>query len=275
VIATRFLRMSVLNALLALQDHRRANQQDSLDQAATLLSGGLASRAAFDYDAALAVIELVPNCSDIIRASRMERLRALVEMIVRADASANWVKLLPLGRAHVATYLRDTNILQCFEAAGLFLDPIDTEGLRWWLRMQDFARALESSARTEIGMRGEQLTLRNEQAKLSAAGRADLQPKWRSLEDNTLGYDVESFEIEEGGVAKLFIEVKASDTSPLRFFVSRRQWQIATSMARRYRFHVWNLSSEALLTLTPHEMSAHIPLDQGHGLWQRVEVVIG
>lgn len=266
--------MSVLNAVLALQEHRSSNPNDTPRNAAALLSRGLASRASFDYDGALALIALVPQCSDHTGGSRSNRLRTLIEAIARADATASWLRILPLGRAHAATYLRDTNIFQCLESAGLYVEPIDAETLACWLRMQDLARATEAAVRTKRGMQGEELTLRNEREKLRAAGCTDLEPRWMSPEDNTLGYDVQSFEMKDGRFVVSLIEVKASDAKPLRFFVSRRQWEVAKRMAQQYRFHIWDLSSEALLTLTPQDMSNHMPVDQGSGIWHRVEVVL-
>ncbi|WP_183664872.1 DUF3883 domain-containing protein [Phyllobacterium trifolii] len=46
---------------------------------------------------------------------------------------------------------------------------------------------------------------------------------------------------EEEPVARL-IEVKSTIASPLRFFVTRNEWDTCQNMGVAYRFHVWDLS---------------------------------
>jgi hypothetical protein len=93
-------------------------------------------------------------------------------------------------------------------------------------------------------------------------------PRWISIDDNTAGYDVHSFD--QGPVepvAKL-IEVKSCSRRPQEIFLTRNEWETAMQMAPHYRFHIWILPEERLIELTPEDMERHVPQDRGDGVWQ-------
>jgi len=93
-------------------------------------------------------------------------------------------------------------------------------------------------------------------------------PRWISIDDNTAGYDVHSFD--QGPVepvAKL-IEVKSCSRRPQEIFLTRNEWETAMQMAPHYRFHIRILPEERLIELTPEDMERHVPQDRGDGVWQ-------
>jgi hypothetical protein len=69
----------------------------------------------------------------------------------------------------------------------------------------------------------------------------------------------------------LQIEVKASERpmSFATFHVSRNEWEAAQN-AERYVFHLWSLSptGKSLAVLTPAEVAAHVPTENGAGRWE-------
>ncbi len=268
--------MGVLNAVLSLQEFRCANPTVPLADCARLLAYGLANRSGFDYPEALHLNQVIPDCCNASNCSRRSRLQNLIEQVIRADDQPSWAMLIPKGRRYVETYLRDSNSLHCLQCAGLYEKPLPQDIAEWWLRLANLARSVEDTKRAQTGMRGEQLTVISEKERLRSAGHPDLLPECVSIEDNTLGYDVTSFDIVAGQPSDLFIEVKACSSRPLRFFVSRGEWRTATEMRERFLFHIWDLSNtgQGPMVITPDELSVHLPTDRGEGVWKTVEVTL-
>lgn len=266
------LRMSILNALLAIQTYRAAHPAETPATAARVLASGPAALAGFAYATALRVAEGDPTIVAPGDGPRPARLRALVEhLIIRWRPS--WAGLIPKGRGFLATYLAPAT-RQCLEAAGLYDTEPDDQVLACWDRLGAVFRADGDAGRTAVGRQGERLTLQHETARLAAAGRADLVPTWVALDDNSLGYDVRSYEVTPEGVVSRYIEVKATEAMPPRFFLSRAEWDVAEQLARGYVLHVWHLPSGRVTELAVDAVQAHMPADQGSGRWHRVEVTL-
>ncbi|BDV36590.1 protein NO VEIN domain-containing protein [Methylocystis iwaonis] len=49
----------------------------------------------------------------------------------------------------------------------------------------------------------------------------NMPPVWMAVEDNTAGYDIQSFDMGAEGPVVRLIEVKSTIASPLSFFLSR------------------------------------------------------
>ena len=95
-----------------------------------------------------------------------------------------------------------------------------------------------------------------------------------SIEDNTAGYDIQSFDPgTEGPVARL-IEVKSTIASPLRFWLTRNEWETAKKFGAAYSFHIWDLQGPQLHERTANEILPHIPTDNERGRWANVEYPI-
>jgi hypothetical protein len=91
-----------------------------------------------------------------------------------------------------------------------------------------------------------------------------------AIEDNTVGYDVLSYELSQYGLNNVLIEVKSTVASPLRFIVTRNEWDEAQKFGDAYVFHVWDLDKnpEILHVRTSAQVAPHIPADNQQGKWQ-------
>jgi hypothetical protein len=117
--------------------------------------------------------------------------------------------------------------------------------------------------------------LETERQRLLDIGLTDLQPMWVALEDNTLGYDVESWDIDSAGKAeRIFIEVKAYSTANARFFISRNEWLKALDFCDLYRVHVWALLTQTCRVLSASQLAEHVPDDRGAGQWQELSITL-
>ena len=108
----------------------------------------------------------------------------------------------------------------------------------------------ESIKQTQIGERGERLVFEFEKTKLHLAqkeGRIESIEnllKWVSLEDDSAGYDILSYDTEKK--APIFIEVKATNsgkTTP--FYISNGELSFSKNHAQNYRlYRVFNLKND-------------------------------
>lgn len=123
-------------------------------------------------------------------------------------------------------------------------------------------------------MAGEELSLRYEQARLHALG-IQTPPRLLAIEDNSLGYDIESWDVNDSGEqVPLRIEVKAHSSGEPRFFLTRNEWEVGQRLGPTYLLHVWDLGRQALRTISVEEVGLSVPLDRGAGRWKVVEVAV-
>jgi hypothetical protein len=265
--------MSVLNAILALQDYLA--EVGGLDSDAVIaLKGGTAAASGFDFDSALKVFERYPATRVRMESSRTDRLRHMLRELILALAPS-WLRLVPRGRSHVRSFVEGSNLCHCLDCAELFSisTPSSTSALTWWDDIAAIVRSTGDAERLRIGREGEILTLEYEAQRLQGIGRADLRPFWVSVEDNSLGYDVRSFDISDDHVSSLFIEVKTSYAQPPKFFLSRSEWQHALILGANYALYFWILPARRLMQYSFQDLEAHIPTDRGDGHWQSTEIV--
>lgn len=105
------------------------------------------------------------------------------------------------------------------------------------------------------------------------------EPVWTAIEDNTAGYDVLSYEKNDFGLINKLIEVKSSMASPLRFFVSRNEWEQAVKFGDAYHFHIWDMKQTKPIQSNPilyermaADIAPHIPNDNAKGKWKNAEI---
>jgi hypothetical protein len=122
----------------------------------------------------------------------------------------------------------------------------------------------------------ERLTIQHETDRLKRLG-VDVPPRWMAIEDNTVGYDVLSYELSQYGLNNVLIEVKSTVASPLRFIVTRNEWDEAQKFGDAYVFHVWDLDKnpEILHVRTSAQVAPHIPADNQQGKWQNAIIPVG
>src|SRR5690606_4196512 len=102
------------------------------------------------------------------------------------------------------------------------------------------------------------------------------EPEWPGFDDNYAGYDVLSYDRGETGLQNRLIEVKSTSASPLRFILTRNEWNNAEKSGDAYVFHVWDMNNEppVLHVRTVADVAPHIPSDNGKGKWNNVAVPV-
>jgi hypothetical protein len=178
----------------------------------------------------------------------------------------SWAGLLPRGRKALL-HFGGMDTIQCFQAAEL-LTEADPEVAAWWDDVSRPFFELSHASRIETGRRGEWLTIQREEARVS------VRPEWTSLDNPLAPYDVLSV-VQRNSDDKLFIEVKTSQAAwdEASFFLSRSEWNFLSSRMNTL-LHLWSVArdSPVLAIVNLPQLGGHIPLDQGEGEWQNVEV---
>lgn len=186
-----------------------------------------------------------------------------------------WAKTMRQGRMRFLGSL-STDDRDVFVAAGLHLDPPPIHVVEWWDSVASFARLVTDLQKMEQARAAEKLSIDHETARLQAIGIEQL-PVWKGLDDNFAGYDVLSYDQGEHGLVNRMIEVKSTTASPLRFILTRHEWEQATKAGEAYLFHIWDMakSPPMLFLRTSAEVAPHIPLDNENGKWTAAEIPLG
>lgn len=178
-----------------------------------------------------------------------------------------WAQLASYGRNDVLTHA-PSGISQLMIEAGLGYG--DTEDVvEFWDMLAARARGLKNGILTDIGRKGERLSMEYE------SQRVGERPKWVALDDNSAGYDILS-RVSSSDKIKMSIEVKSSEQSigSAAFHLTRNEWEMAQD-ARFHLFHLWLLgrissSSPRLAVLRIEDVAFHVPSNCGEGSWESV-----
>jgi hypothetical protein len=197
--------------------------------------------------------------------------RDCIETCIRHH-QPSWARTITYGRKFVQRLTSDEQ--QCFEAAGLMDDPPSVEVVSWWDRTAAIARLVGDGFRMDQARAAEKLTLEYEARRMAKLGIPG-EPKWMSVDDNQLGYDILSVDRGQQDPVSRVLEVKSTIASPLRFYVTRNEWDVCQKMGSAYHFHIWDMNSKTLYERTAAEVQQHIPLDQGAGRWSVAEIRVG
>jgi Domain of unknown function (DUF3883) len=263
--------IGAFDALRTLREQTALHNDRSLQELSDLLRSTNASVAGLDFSTALVLHDLVPLEAEIEIPHMFYRscIRAVI-----LDHSI-WSKSITLGRSRFFGQLSRDELL-CFRAASLANDPPDREVVVWWDEMAAASRQDLSAKALARARQAEELTLMREISRLTSLG-IQRQPKWIAIEDNTAGYDVLSFDLGEYEPKNRLIEVKSTVASPLRFFLTRNEWEKALKYGDSYHFHVWDMSPEEprLYERTAAQIAPHIPKDEERGKWANAEIPLG
>ena len=196
--------------------------------------------------------------------------RACIEALVSRQAV--WIKLIGLGRKKFIQKLeRDEE--RCFEFAGLLTDPPEKPVMEWWDDIAGRLRQIGEREKMRRARAAEQLSLEYEKARLRRLG-IDRSPQWIAFDDNTVGYDILSYDRGQFQPVNRLIEVKSTIASPLRFFLSRNEWETAAKFGDRYFFHIWDLRGPQLYERTVKDITLKIPFDNESGRWTHAEIPV-
>ena len=178
-----------------------------------------------------------------------------------------WAKRIPYGRQEAFIFMiKDEQA--CFYEAGLMEENPEKTVIKWWDHISGLIRRSEDVRKTEIGRKGEYLTILYEQE------RTGVKPQWVSLESNLSGYDVIS-QHSSGNSSPLLIEVKSSEKNieSADFYISTTEWHTACN-ADNYMFYLWLIlgKEKQLAKVQPEQLLPYIPTNNKTGEWQSVRI---
>lgn len=233
-----------------------------------------ANASSYDFPAALQLHDTVPKSAPY---QGVEFYRECLSSALLLELP-EWAKLVTLGRGRFIKRLKAPefrDIRSLFRQARLLDEPPDMADIEWWDRLQASVRSDQDAEKMRRARQAEQLSLEYEIRLLQTAGITK-QPIWMSIEDNTAGYDVLSYRAGELGLLNRLIEVKSTIASPLRFFLTRNEWDQADQFGDAFVFHIWNLQVEppVLFERTVEQVRPHVPADNEKGQWKTVMIPV-
>lgn len=240
----------------------------SINEAVLLIRKVELDGAALDLEASAALAGLLPPQLPVDGA---HFYRDCIRRILLAY-QPSWTRTMLQGRSRFyATLERDEQSL--FRQAGILDNPPDDGFVDWWDTLAGEMRLIKAAEMMVRGRAAERLTMIHEAERLQRQG-IDAQPKWIGLDDNTKGYDVLSYELSGGTLINRMIEVKSTIASPIRFIVTRNEWEQANRSGPAYSFYIWDMQKAPpiLHIRSVEQVRPHIPSDNEKGRWQNAEV---
>lgn len=262
-------RMSAFVALIGLRRYLCKHPETAAQEAAISLQRSDADLAAADFAGALRLHSQL--ASDVDFSNEAAGLRVGLGILIDTHRPW-WCRFFPHGRQRLATALTQDE-LQTFRSAGLFDEQPSVDVVEWWDAFASLMRSAEDERLGAQGRYGERLSLAYERKRLASLGVAE-HPKWVALDDNSAGFDIQSYDQTEYGLKNRLIEVKTSRRSPPRMILSRGEWEAAVKYGEAYSFHFWELPSEKLTVLTVADIARHVPEDRANGRWSELEIQI-
>ena len=271
---SRLFTISAFEGLRLIRLIQADNPNSTAADCASVLEGQTAQAVALDLAASVYLHEVV---SPQAPADTVLFYRECV-MAVMIGQMPTWAKLMTLGRGRFIKSLKGDeyrDIRSVFRESVLLEDPPTSADVRWWDILTARVR-LNNNAERDIRSRlAEELSLNYEKDQLEQLS-IDIEPRWMAIEDNTVGYDVLSYRRSHDSTANLLIEVKSTIASPMRFIVSRNEWNVADQAGDAYLFHVWDMTKESpiLHIRTVEQVRPHIPQDNEKGKWKDAEILL-
>lgn len=256
--------MAAFEGLRTVRAQQKQFPEKTVVAVVDLLKGIEADSGSLDFEAALQLSNYVSVDAPHDRPRVFFRI-CVAEVIIAQGKP--WNRIVTQGRERLlAALTRDQH--QCFRSAELLESPPSDETVGWWDALSMRVRLVKDEQKLIQSRIAEKLTVLFEVERLKQLGIPN-EPKWVAIEDNTLGYDVLSFDLGQMGPINRLIEVKSTVASPLRFYVTRNEWDQALKAGASYHFHVWDMivNPPKLYELTSDQVRPHIPTDQASGKW--------
>jgi len=267
----RMFAMPAFEGLRILVSYRQKHPELPTKELLRIIEKLEVDGASFDFEAALHLEEIVPteNMPDGLAYYRL-CIRSV--LLFRQPV---WAKAMSQGRTRFIRTL-SPNDQSIFEGAGILLNPPDEALVEWWDGVCGEARAAIDREKMRQARAAEALSIALEIKSLAKLG-INQTPSWTGLDDNFAGYDVKSYRLVGNTVQPKLIEVKSTTASPLRFFITRNEWNTALKFGDAYVFHIWDMSvkPERLFVRTTEDVLRNIPEDQMKGRWKSAQIPVG
>jgi hypothetical protein len=178
--------------------------------------------------------------------------------------------LAPRGRAAFVAGL-PSDAAECLRRCEVLDAQPDPEALRWFDRLASLARGEVEQRRMDAAREAERRSFELESARLDS-DRVGPRVVWVALDDNSLGYDIRSFERLGTETVPKLVEVKACATDSLEFYLTRNECLVARRDPRHYWLHLWNLSSSSLAEVPWLDIEPLVPVDTARGQWTEARI---
>lgn len=261
------LTMSALEAALTISRFRRVNPTYDSQQLVQAIQAVRSDFCHNDYEMGLTLEREVGSLGEALE--DIPFFRASVEAVIRTTKPI-WTRLAPGGREQVLRGL-SLNGAQCLRNAGLLETPPSRETTEWWDALAASVRSERDAQLLLQGRDAERASLDYENDRLEKLGIRQ-KARWVSIEDNAAGYDILSYDSAIPDPTNRLIEVKSTSQTPPTIVISRTEWNAALKFGGTYVFHIWTLPAKKLTEITPADLAAHIPSNNGDGAWLKAEL---
>lgn len=265
--SSELLSMSAFVAFVEVRVYRTQHPGVSYEEAVAAIKRLRAGLSATDFDTARALADVLDDREDWNLS--LMGIRSFVFQLVRLT-DPWWLKCFPFGRDRVkAALTRDEH--QCLRKAGLFEDVPDEVAMEWWDEIAALVRNrsdLERQARSRIA---EKWSFEHEKRRLRQLG-IEREPRWVALEDNSVGYDIASYDLLGETVVRKLIEVKSTMSD--KIILTRGEWRNALTAPRHTVFHVWHYPEEKLYEYTVDDLRPSVPSDGLKGEWLHARMTL-
>ena len=182
------------------------------------------------------------NCPNTL--NKKEFLRFLLKQMI--------LKLHPLSYLILRGFDKfkariDVDEKQILKESGL-LEFENTEISKWWLDLKKLLRSQENKKKQDLGDDGEEASKNFEEKRIKNLG-INNEVKRVSFFDESLGYDIESWDLKDQEIIKIFIEVKNES-----FIFKSGQWREALSKKNYYFAHYWTEKCKKLRIINYQEL---------------------
>jgi len=255
--------MSSLTALAKVYEVQSAQSMLTFEEACKVAKASSGDSFAHDYEGAQFLHRFDSQEPSTVWSK--EWIRGIIKELLISN-SLPWKRAILKGRSHVIRHLTE-NERQVFQAADLCGDNPDYSVVLWWDELQNLQRTeLEDSDFREWELR----SLNFENLRLEQL-RCPHRAKWKSIDDNTCGYDIESFEMFDGEWIAIAIEVKSRYEQEIVFEMSRNECNQMVRMGERYRVHYWTKPEGHLRIIQSEYLIKNLPTDAQNSKWMSSE----
>lgn len=262
--------MAAFEGLRAIRLQSALQPEMSIEDVIIILRSTNPDSSSFDLDASQILLEFVDNN---VSPNDLCFYQHCIEATI-LNCRPIWARLMTLGRRKFIKKL-DRDEESIFREAGLLIEPPNDRVVTWWDNITGMIRMERDTQILERARKAEKLTIEYEIKQLESHGIYE-KPKWIALEDNTAGFDVLSYSKNEFGLVNKLIEVKSTTVYPLRFYLTRNEWEHAEEVGDSYFFYVWNMQEDPpkLFIRTVPDIALHVPQDNKDGKWENALIPV-